>query len=340
MKSILVTSVGNIGVGNQILCSLRMSNDPLYIVGTDISDKCIDIEMLNTFCLVPRSDQDSYKSIIKDIILTYNVGLVFVGSSSEATFFLNNLNYYLSLGVFVVLGSRELHDLCLNKCKLFDYLRSKGVLLSRYKKIDCVQDCEHIDFFPVVVKQNFQALASNHVYLAFDFTDLKLLSGYLINNGIDIIAQQWIGDSMNEFTVSVTSNTDGEVISSIAMRRNFESSISYKAKYVRNGKTYFISSGITQGKVEIIPKLSQQVEKIAWLLKSTGPLNLQGIWSNENFYLFDAHPAITSSVYMKALAGYNEPLYYVDRILAGKDHILASHEVEIVKKIFAEVKKG
>lgn len=334
MKNILITAVGNLGVGSQIVESLRISSDArLYLVGTDIKDDHIGcLERLDSFYCVPSPSEDQYFNRINEIIDIHNIELIFVCSIKEAYWFYKNMNYFLQKGIYVILDKEELFHLCMDKCALFDYLKINGIPLPKYKRISCIEDCEAVDFFPVVLKQNNQAIASNHVYIAYDIDDLKLLSQYLIKNNIPIIAQEWVGDDTNEYSISVTCNTNGEIIGSIAMLRSFDSSISYKCKIIRNDICYVISSGITQGTIVRNPDLCKQAETISEVLGSHGSLNLQGKWVNGIFWLIDAHPAITSSVYLKALAGYNEPLLIVNQYLYGKSIDLTYKEMKITRK--------
>lgn len=336
-KNILITSVGNIGIGNQILNSLRLSKEKLTIVGTDISEN-VEFEKLDKYYKVTKPNQKEYFDSMKKIISENNIGIIFVGSLSEALWFFDNMDYFEKKKITVVLGEKQLFSLCADKNELFTYLKNSGIILPKFKKINNLKDCYDIDFFPVVLKQNKNAVASNHVYIAFDKEDLYLLSNYLLKNNVDLIAQEWIGDKDNEFSVSVTSDAYATPVGVVAMRRDFGSAISFKNKINHAGKDFYISSGITQGSVENISELHTQAKNIAVALNSKGPLNLQGKWEKGIFYLIDAHPAITSSVYMKALAGYNEPLYYVKTFLDNESYILDAKEMCIFKKIVAEIK--
>lgn len=334
MKNILITAVGNIGVGSQIVEALRIPNDvELYIVGTDMKDSHISCrEKLNSFYCVPAPTQESYFYKITEIIDRHNIGLIFVCSIKEAYWFYKHMPFFSKRGIHIVLDSEDIFHLCMDKCKLFDYLAHKGIPLPRYKRIKCLKDCEAVDFYPVVLKPNDQAIASNHVYIAYDVDDLKLLSQYLIKNNIQILAQEWVGDDTNEYSISVTCNAKGDIVSSVALLRSFDSAISYKSKTIHNGSCYVISSGITQGTIVKNPALCLQAETIAKALGSHGPLNLQGKWVNNVFLLFDAHPTITSSTYIKALAGYNEPLWIVNQYFFNEPTPLTYKEMKVTRK--------
>ncbi len=339
MKKILITAVGNIGIGSQILNSLRLSKEELFIVGTDITDD-VELHKLNYFYKLPHPTDNNYFKRLNEIITTHSIELIFIGSFAEAVWFLKNKKYFVNNNVKIILGEERLFNLCMNKENLFMYLQSKGVILPKYKKINSIDDCQTIDFFPIVIKQNTNASSSNHVYIAFDSEDLLFLTKYLLKNKIDIIAQEWIGNSQNEYSISVTSSTEKKPIGVVALRRVFNSAISYKNKISHNDVDYYISSGVSQGYIENIPELHKQAKEIAVVLESIGPLNLQGVWHEGVFYLIDAHPAITNSVYMKALAGYNEPLYYVKTISGDLDDCcLEAKECLVIKRTYAMLKE-
>lgn len=336
---VLVTAVGNIGTGSQIVeCLFKGNNDNLYIIGTDISlDSIYCREKLDALYKVPRVTEANFEYEFERIILQHNVKIVFVGSINEAMWCYGHQDFFDRHKIFVVLGEEKLFNLCMRKDEMFHYLEMKNIPVPRYRKIQKLEDCEAIDFFPLVLKPNKYAIASNHVYVAFDKEELLLLSQYAIKNGFEMLAQEWKGDSTQEYSVSVTHDGLGVKYGSIAIKRDFSSSISRKISYRKKGQEYIISSGITQGVVTDNDHLLQQAEKIAIALNSKGPLNIQGIWENDIFWLIDAHPAITSGAYMRALSGYNEPLFWVELLLHKRIINLSFEEIRINRRMQVEV---
>lgn len=333
MKGILITAVGGIGVGSQIVESLCLPSEiPLYLVGTDVNVEYINCrDKLDAFYQVPSPSSKHYFDAVMKIINDHNIKLIFVSSIQESYWFYDNMSFFLEKNIFIIQNQESLFHLCMDKCALFDYLKAKNFPLPKYKRISSLSDCDVVDFFPVIVKPNNQAIASNHVYIAFDLLDLQLLSQYLMKNNIAILAQEWVGDATNEYSVSVTCNDKGEVEGSIAMLRRFDSAISCKSKISHNGQTYAISSGITQGTSIRNVALCHQAEAICKALDSRGPMNLQGKWAHGVFWLIDAHPAITSSVFLKALAGYNEPIWFVKKYLCNKTDSLMLYQKRSTK---------
>ena len=94
--------------------------------------------------------------------------------------------------------------------------------------------------------------------------------------------QEYI-DSTEEFTVGVMSSPEGNILSSIALRRNLNSKLSRSLSY----DTRVISSGWSQGRIEPFPFICKQAEQIAFALGSTWALNIQGRVKNERFIPFE-----------------------------------------------------
>ncbi len=328
---ILVTAVGNLGPGSQIVeCLYKDNNGNLSLIGTDINPEGVHcVDLLDKFYEVPRANDPEYGKVIENIILENSVDLVFVGSMYEAIWTYRNASFFKMHNVRIVLGNEELFQLCMDKNKLFKKLENNGIDVPKYKLITCVEDCFDIDYFPCVLKPNKFAIASNHIYLAYDMKDLLLLSQYTINKE-EMIAQEWKGNSTHEYSVSIIYFSKDNPCKSIAIKRDFSSSISKKATYKKNNTEYIVSSGITQGIVDNDMELLSATETIARSLHSVGsPLNIQGIWDDGKFWLIDAHPAITGGAYIRALAGFNEPAFWVDYLLHNKIREMHSDNVRI-----------
>lgn len=335
MKSIMITSVG--GLGKQIAEAIRLSSHNYFIVGTDLRRCFYEEGLINRFYQSLRADDPQFLPRTEQIIVENNVGIIFVGSIPETRWFAQNKEYFESKGVQAIVSDPNIFDLCMDKCTLSDYLTERGILLPKYKRVTHISDIEGIDFFPLVLKPNKDASGSNNVTIIFDKEELKLFTNYYLRRNVEMIAQEWIENSSNEYSVNLTIDGD-QVLGNIAINRNFSTALSVKEKFSHNGTLYCVSSGISQGKIVIHHGLEKETNKIARALGISGSLNLQGIFRDDHFYLIDLHPAITGSVYAKALAGYNEPLHYIKKYINAKeDAEFNVREVEIVRTLKTEV---
>ena len=289
----------------------------------------IDRAGLHSFFQVPAPDDPAYFEILSEVIRRNAVGLVFVTTLPETAFFLRSRLHLRLPNVRFILPDEELFRLCMDKFCLFRFLQEKGIPVPRFDRIRSLQDCERIDYFPVVLKKPTHSGSSDHIFLAFDGQELELLCAYLLHRNAAVFVQEYVGDEETEFSVSVTTDENGNPVGSIALRRSFSGSLSYKLNYEQQGKHYPISSGISQGKIVRSEQLDRQAARISQVLEVRGSLNIQGKFESGVLYPFDIHPAITGSAFAKALAGYNEPLYYVNRYLYGKETDLSYSPITV-----------
>lgn len=334
--NVLVTAVGNIGVGSQIVKALHLADIPLNIIGVDISDFNIT-ERLDFFYRVSYADTIEYKMQIDKIISSHNIQIIFVGSEQEYRFFRENRKEYVERGIYLAINSDEISTIAFDKNRTYEVLNSKGIDTPKYCKIDSVEDYKKIDFYPAVIKPNKDSASSRNVQIAFDEEDAKAFIRYMLNLNIDVVAQEYVGDCNSEYTIQVTSNKKQEVIGSIIIKRNFSSAISYKNKISKAGKEYVISSGITQGEIIKDCCIKKQAEDIAKALGSRGALNIQAMYSNKKLLVIEVHPTITGSVYIRALAGYNEPVNIIKSELLNQDVSYDYRECYIRRKLINEL---
>ena len=78
-----------------------------------------------------------------------------------------------------------------------------------------------------------------------------------------------------------------------------------------------ISSGYSQGLIDDFPDVRFTAERIALGVGSRGPMNIQGRVRDGVFVPFEINPRFSASVYLRALAGFNEVAIYLDFLLHG-----------------------
>lgn len=99
---------------------------------------------------------------------------------------------------------------------------------------------------------------------------------------------------------------------SIAMRREFPSKLSYLV----NNALCTISTGYSQGLVDDFPLVRHQCERIASLLGSSGPLNIQGRVRDGQFIPFEINPRFSATTFLRHLAGFCELSMFIDFLLS------------------------
>lgn len=335
---VLVTSIGGSGVGSQILSALKLApKDMLYLVGTDIKSTNVCKDLVDSFYIVPLVSNPQFSEKIESIILKEKIQVIFPSSLYEMEFFLINKERIERLGARICCNNSAAFDICRSKSRLSATLLEQGIAVPMFKKITSLGDCNSIDSYPVALKPDSDGMRSDNVLLALDRTELEAMARISLNRGItSLIAQEWIEDG-EEYSISVISDENSDTLGSCAVKRCFDTGISVKQRIFSKGKYYNISSGITEGTLTHNQLLNEQIRMIAHAVGSTGPLNMQGIWKNSTFFVFDAHAAVTSGTYVRAIGGYNEPLFMVQRLLGHKPISLEYQACHVIREINARI---
>lgn len=335
--NVLVTAVGNMGVGGQIVKALRYSSLHISIIGIDISSFNIPNDDLDIFYQISVSNDEEKVQVINNIIKKHDIDIVFVGCENDYIFFQKNRAIFENKSIYLAINSDEISRIGFDKYKTYSMLSRKGIVVPKFWKINTVDDCKIIDRFPVVIKPNRNSSASKNVFIAFSLQDTVCLVKYMLNLNIDIIVQEYIGNENAEYTIEVTSDVNANILGSIIIQRNFDASITYRDKVYKAGRFYTIASGITQGYTIHDEQIKQQAELIAKTLHSCGSLNIQAMFVNGQLLIIEVHPMMTSSVYIRALAGYNEPENIIKKEILKENVIYKYDNVQVIRKLVSEV---
>lgn len=306
--SVLVTGIGGGGHGEQILKSLKLIKDiPLEIIGTDITEYTTGRKLVDLFYVVPGVSDSLYEKKLFEIIEKHDVKFVFHGSEPELKFLSQHRAKLEKLGIGHPLNSSEIIALCMDKYKTYLRLSALGIKIPKYAKVNAIDDLQKIDFFPVILKPSTGSGGSSGVFLIFDREELDLIGQYMLKLGMDVIAQEYIGDKENEYTIGVSSDKNGVVIGSVIVKRLMTNALTTFKKFTRLGKEHTISSGISQGFICHNESLAAQAESIARQLESVGPLNIQCRLVDRELMLFEINPRLSGTTSLRSMAGYNEP---------------------------------
>lgn len=333
--SVLITGIGSASVGEQILKALRLSDLKLFIVGTDITSISYNKNNVDKFLVIPPVSDDSYGKIIREIIDTYNIRAIFPGSEVELRYFSNNMKDFSN--IYISINKRELIDLCLNKFDTYEKLSSFGIPVAKYNKINTIEDCKEVNYFPVVLKPNTNSGGSSHIYTAFDMKELITFSDYMIKRKIDIIAQEYIEYDNNEYTIGVSSDKNGYVMGSIVLKRLINTALSINSKFKIDNTNVIISSGISQGEFVHDDNIKNQSEKIARILDSRGPINIQGRVINDRLLIVEINPRLSGTTALRAMVGYNEPANMISQNILHQDVNYGYSEKNVLRSISEKI---
>lgn len=330
--TVVITGVGGGGVGAQVMKSLRLHSDRYRIVGTDMTKFSIGLYQADTMCPLPPAKDDSYMDKLLEVCAGEGAQVVVPGSEPELRAISKNRQRFAERGILLLINSQEVIDRCMDKWKTHLWLQDRGFKSpdSRLARWNSILDIE----LPAIVKPAIGGGGSFNCYMAQDREELFFFVDYIKKQGILPIVQRYMGDANSEYTVGVlTDMVNGELLGSIALRREITSGLSNRMRIPARGgsSTLVVSSGISQGEFRNYPQVRQECERIASALGSRGPLNIQCrvLAGNElrdtEVYVFEINPRLSGTTYLRALAGRNSPDILIRRHLLGDNTPLTKY---------------
>lgn len=313
--AVLIAGIGGGSLGLEIFKSLRYAGG-YRLIGTDITEKAYGLneDGFEHTHLLFRSQEKEYALQLLDICLKYKVDAIAPGAEEVHRILSNNRQIFEQEGILLMINSKEVIDLCLNKSKTLQFLKQNGIPIPVSTDIASEEDVEGFARFPCIVKPAAASGGSNLVFIAENVEEALFFVGYLRRRCYEATLQEYI-ISTDEFTVGVLSSPSGEILGSIALKRFLEPKLSYSLRY--NDRV--ISSGWSQGEINNFVEVRRQAEQISRLLNSRWALNIQGrLDSHGVFYPFEINPRHSGTTYLRALAGFNEPHILLQCCLRGK----------------------
>ena len=317
----LVTSIGGIGVGDQITKALRMTGEH-HLVGCDVSDEVAQRRSVDQFVRLPRADNPSYVDRLLVALDDLRIDAAFCGSEAELVVWNRHRSALEESGAMIAIGTPFAIDTAMNKQATDAFLRSEGFNVPRSLVLAGMDDIDLIDFFPVIVKPSSGGGGSRDVFLAQSRAELEALLTYLGRAGS--LIQEYIGTPDSEFTVGVLHDLDGRFINSIAVKRLLTSGLNVRSSQPNRttksllGEVLVISSGISHGWVGRFPEVTRQCEPIAEAIGPRGPMNIQCRLVGDEVFVFEINPRFSGTTSIRALMGFNEPQILIQTHITGE----------------------
>jgi carbamoyl-phosphate synthase large subunit len=300
--SVLISGIGSGSLGLELIKCLSME-EGADIYGSDIDQLASghgDKRFAKTFVVSSPFGIEFIKETI-DICRKYDISYVVPGSEATNKLICYYQDEFKHLGITPLVNSREVFDVCSNKVRCNEFLRLNDLPSLETRLVGIGESLDAFPVFPAVVKPVSDSGGSNLVFLAENLDEAAFFTAYLSNRGYASCVQEYIV-SEDEFTVGVLSSPSKSLLSSIALKRNFKSKLSRLCSY----KDRVLSSGWSQGRINIYPEVCKQSEAIANALGSTWAINIQGRIKNGLFIPFEINPRHSGTSYFRALAGVNE----------------------------------
>jgi carbamoyl-phosphate synthase large subunit len=324
--TVLVTGVGGGGHGEQILKSLRLAETHYTIVGGDMTSYSKGLLDVDHAYILPPANDPTYIQILLKICDKHGVVALFHGSEPELKAMSETRDEIQERGVFLPINPASVIAICMDKIKTCDFLKAKGFHVPAYRRVRAQEDIEEFEMLPAVLKPSIGGGGSANLFLAQTRQELLVFGQYLLSLYPEFVIQEYIGTPDSEFTVGVLISMDGELLNSIAVKRNILSSLSNRVKVANRtgrselGRVLAISSGVSQGEIGRFPEVTKPCERIALALGCRGAVNIQCRFVNGQVYVFEINPRFSGTTSLRAMVGYNEPDVLIRKHLRG-EHI-------------------
>lgn len=321
MRRILVTGVGSGGHGEQVLKALSLATPDKYVLfGADANPDARSHFVATKVHTLPLANSPYYKDAVFELARELGVDAVFHGSEPELAVLSTMKNEFQRAGIFLATNKPDLVEIGLNKDSTCKTLTELGFQVPRSWLIAEGTALNVVDEFPVVVKPYLGGGGSRDVFIAQNFRELEavaLLLGFF-DRPCNLFVQKYVGSADAEFTVGVLNSPDGNLIGSVAMKRDLTPTLSVRSRIPNRtsdrslGEYLTVSSGVSQGTIDDFSEVRSRCELIAQRLNSAGPLNIQCRVVDKRVYVFEINPRFSGTTSARALVGFNEPDLFLD----------------------------
>jgi carbamoyl-phosphate synthase large subunit len=322
---VCVTGVGGGGHGEQILKALRLADTDYCIIGTDMSPYSKGLLEVDHAHILPPASNPRYIEELLSLCNKYEVSALFHGSEPELKAMSASRERIESQEIFLPINPAHVIELCMDKVKCLESLQKQGFQIPKFRKVQSLDHLLGFDALPAVLKPSVGAGGSANTFLGQTEEELLCFGQHLLSIYPEFILQEYIGTPDSEYTVGVLVSMTGELINSIAVKRNILSSLSNRIKMQnrtenqRLGSILALSNGISQGEIGPFPEVTQQCEEIAVALGTRGPLNIQCRLVDGKVYVFEINPRFSGTTSLRAMVGFNEPDVLI------RKHVLKEH---------------
>lgn len=323
--SVLVTGASGGGVGEQIIKALKLSSLNLEIITTNVNKNSKGLLDGDIGYVVPYASDNEYIPTILNLCNKHNIKVLFPGSEAELTVIGKNREVFKKNGILIPINDEKVIDICTDKTKTMKFLEDNNFIFPKNITIKCENDINKIDFLPVVIKPSIGGGGSKDIMIAQTKEEIEVFCKYLLTIYQEFIVQEYVGTPDSEYTVGVLNTMDGEFINSIAVHKSIETALNNRIK-IKNktgieelGKNLVVSSGISEGYVDIFPEVTNVCEEIVKKLGAKAAINVQCRLYQDKVYVFEINPRFSGTTSIRALMGYNEPEVLIRKHILGEN---------------------
>jgi len=317
---VLITGASGGSVGEQVLEALRMSKTPYYLITTNIEAYKNGLYEADKGYLIPPASSGQYLVKLLAICRQEKIQVLIPGSAPELDAISKYRQEFIDKDILPLVNSQEVIELCQDKLKTMEFLKDNGLFFPRFAILSKPKLPKFLKF-PLVIKPVKGGGGSRNVFIVQDQEDLNYYYRFFRKQNLIPLVQEYIGDSTQEYTVGVLTDFEGKLLGSIALKREVKGDLSVRTEvqnYKPGKKPYIISSGFSQGFVDDYPEVRRYCEKIAHVLDSRGPLNIQCRKTSKGIYTMEINPRFSGTAAIRALLGFNEPDSLIRKYLLGQ----------------------
>jgi len=307
--SVLITGAGGAGsLGRELMKTLELANNDYKIVVTNSSSLSIGLYENVRSYIISQASSKNYINDILNICKKEKIDVVIGGSEPEIKKLAKNNDLFIKNKIILLTNSIKIIRLCSDKLKLSEFLIKNKIKCPKTFSFQKPDDIKQIKSYPVVIKPR-SGSGSRNVFLANDNDEVIFFTNYLKKYGSEPIIQEYINNFEEEFTIGVLYSDKGKLKTSIGMKRILEGGMSTRDIRInpKDKKKSVISSGISQGYFDNFYEIKQFGEKIAKILDSDGPINIQCRKIKNEIFIFEINPRFSGTITSRSLVGINEP---------------------------------
>ena len=319
----LVTAIGGVGFGEQILKALQLAGG-YRIIGADSNRDCTNFALVDHAVTLPKASDPDYVDALLDVAYAFGVDAIFSGCEPELRVVSAQRERLERAGFLVPLNPKPVIDTCMDKRATTRFLDQAGFPHPRSAELTSLDDLDRVDWFPVVVKPAVGGGGSADCHIAQTPRELRHLAELLDLGGRSMMVQEYVGRPEDEYTVGVLHDLDGRFINSIAVRRELDGALNTRLRVANRtgrrdlGESLVISSGFSHGFIGPYPEVTGPCERLAAALGVKGAVNIQCRLVDGAVQVFEINPRLSGTTSLRAMVGYNEPDVLLRRHVLGE----------------------
>lgn len=304
---VMIAGIGGASLGTELLKCLVLAGR-YEIFGCDVSPTAYglyDPSFSRTFIV----SRDDYVTSVIDTCREADVNWVIPGGEQPMVLLGAAADQLAAAGIVLVANHPDVIHTFSDKSTTFTCLAALGFTVPRTVEVISEANLDRVGM-PCIIKPATGSGGSAMVFFATDAEEAMTYADYIRRTGGCPLAQEYISPDEGEFTVGVLSLPSGEVVGSIALRRSLDAKLSVLSR----GRGGVVSSGYSQGYIGDFPAIRARAEAIASAVGSRGAINIQGRVRNGELIPFEINPRLSASTYLRAMTGFNEVDFLLQRI--------------------------